>query len=116
MNGDRQFHGTGAEVRDWLHVDDAATLLVAAAREASPDCPIFNGGSGAGCDVASILRRLFLALDRPGAPDFNGVGRSGDPSRYVADMRAHACALAWTPRTSLDDGIARYAAWYRETA
>lgn len=114
MNGDRQFHGTGAEVRDWLHVDDAAALLVAAAREASAECPTFNGGSGVGSDVASILKRLFVALGRTDDPGFNGVDRSGDPSRYIADM-VRAQSLAWAPRTSLDEGIARYAHWYLET-
>jgi UDP-glucose 4-epimerase len=115
QRGERAFHGTGAEVRDWLHVEDAAALLLAAAERASPDCPTFNGGTGEGRDIASVLARLFEALGQSVVPSFNGVGRSGDPSRYVADM-TQTHTLAWTPATPLDDGLQRYAAWYREIA
>ena len=111
-NDDRRFHGTGEEVRDWLHVDDAAALLVAAVEAASPECRVFNGGTGFGSNVASVLSRLFSALGSTEPPFFIGVGRSGDPSRYIADI-TRARSLDWAPRTLLDDGIERYASWYR---
>jgi UDP-glucose 4-epimerase len=113
--GERAFHGTGAEVRDWLHVDDAAALLLAAAEHASSECPTFNGGTGVGRDIGSVLSTLFEALGQPAAPSFNGVGRSGDPSRYVADM-ARTRTLSWKAQTGLDEGLSRYAAWFREVA
>src|SRR5262245_21334499 len=50
--GDRRFQGTGQELRDWLHVDDAVALVLAAAGIAAPETPIINGGSGIGTPVA----------------------------------------------------------------
>ncbi|MEO6830061.1 MAG: NAD-dependent epimerase/dehydratase family protein, partial [Acidobacteriaceae bacterium] len=50
-DNDSTFMGTGDEVRDWLHVEDAAALLLAAAEHASPQCPTVNGGSGQGVTV-----------------------------------------------------------------
>ena len=51
--GDMLFMGTGDEVRDWLHVEDAAQLMLAAARNASAECPTVNGDrrrrNGAAC-------------------------------------------------------------------
>ena len=35
MRGENRFFGTGEEIRDWLHVEDAASLLIAAAGHAS---------------------------------------------------------------------------------
>src|SRR6185312_5873943 len=37
--GDGRFGGHGNEVRDWLHIEDAARLLIAAAQHAAPTCP-----------------------------------------------------------------------------
>src|SRR5690606_30498045 len=39
------FSGTGQELRDWLHVDDAAHLVHALVPYAATACPIFNGAS-----------------------------------------------------------------------
>ena len=61
-NNDSTFMGTGDEVRDWLHVEDAATLLMAAAEHASPECPTVNGGSGQGVTVRDVLVRLGSSL------------------------------------------------------
>ena len=49
--GDEIFNGTGDEVRDWLHVEDAAELLIIAMQRASPSCPVVNGGTGTGVSV-----------------------------------------------------------------
>ncbi|WP_433984563.1 SDR family oxidoreductase [Tunturiibacter empetritectus] len=56
--GDSIFTGTGDEVRDWLHVEDAAELLLAATENASVECPTVNGGSGEGITVREVLTHL----------------------------------------------------------
>ena len=43
--GDFDFYGTGHEVRDWLHVQDAARLLLTLPSHASSDAVIVNGGN-----------------------------------------------------------------------
>jgi len=111
-DGDRGFHGTGLEVRDWVHVDDAAALLMAVAREASPECPVFNGGSGVGTQIADLLGLVFAELQPQGSAAFNGVGRNGDPSRFIADSR-RATAIGWSPKTVLESGVADYVAWFK---
>jgi UDP-glucose 4-epimerase len=109
--GERQFQGTGRELRDWLHVDDAVALVLAAARAASPEVPIVNGGSGVGTPVVKIVGDVFLAL-QAGVPEFVGGGRPGDPARYVADI-ARARALGWQPTIDLERGLAAYVQWFK---
>jgi len=112
VDGELKFHGTGQEVRDWIHVDDAAALLMAAAAHATPECLVVNGGSGSGTEIASLLDLVFSHL-QPGAElAFNGVGRSGDPSRFIADSRA-AESIGWSPKTDLASGVADYVTWFR---
>ncbi len=110
--GDLAFAGTGDETRDWLHVDDAAALVLAAAPHATPEVPILNGAAGEGVTVRRVLELLLRELGS-GAPTFSGVARPGDPRHYCADVRA-ARDLGWAPRVELAKGIADYAAWFRE--
>ena len=109
---ERQFFGSGAELRDWLHVEDAARLLVRAADHASGRCPIVNGGFGVGVSVLELLTELFARSGRDDEPLFSGRPRSGDPHGYVADI-ALARAWGWQPTIHWRDGLRDYAAWYR---
>ncbi len=110
-SGDPIFMGTGDEVRDWLHVDDAADLLVMAAAFASPDCPIVNGGTGAGVSVREILTHLGANLAEGKVPSFSGAARAGDPPRYIADTQRLA-RWKWQPGRTWRQGIVEYARWW----
>ena len=46
--------GTGGELRDWLHVDDAATLLAMVRSRCDASCPAINGGTG----IATSTRKV----------------------------------------------------------
>jgi UDP-glucose 4-epimerase len=111
-NRDRVFMGTGDEVRDWLHVEDAAELLLAAAEHASIECPTVNGGSGVGTTVRDVLVHLSRCLSETDqTPTFSGAQRAGDPSRFVADTNA-TNAWAWSPKRHWKEGVKEYAAWW----
>ena len=109
------FSGDGSETRDWLHVSDAAALLVIAARRASRDCPAANGGCGQSPSLLELLERLFELLGRSDRPVFTGTGRAGDPRHFLADIGL-ARAWGWQPRISWPDGLAEYLAWFRGEA
>jgi UDP-glucose 4-epimerase len=111
---DSTFMGTGDEVRDWLHVEDAATLLLAAAEHASSECPTVNGGSGQGITVRDVLLRLRSSLSQNAPlPTFCGVQRAGDPTRFIADI-AGSRAWGWLPTRRWTEGVAEYAAWWEK--
>jgi UDP-glucose 4-epimerase len=109
--GGNGFFGSGEEVRDWLHVRDAAALIYAATLAASPACEVLNGGSGTGVAVRDIVSRLFPVIGREDAPRFTHQARAGDPDRIVADI-GRARALGWCPAVALNDGLIEYAAWF----
>lgn len=111
-SGENRFFGTGAEIRDWLHVEDAAELLIAAAARASAECPVVNGGSGAGLTVQQILTELYACFGRDHAPVFSGQPRSGDPPGYVADI-ARARQWGWQPQVDWKNGLREYADWFK---
>lgn len=112
-DGSTQFGGTGNELRDWLHVDDAAELVVASAEFASIACPVANGGTGIGTRVRDILTVLANTISPGTEIRFAGVGRAGDPTAYVADI-TEAQAWGWRPRINWQSGVRAYAQWYGE--
>jgi UDP-glucose 4-epimerase len=114
-NGDNTFFGSGLETRDWLHISDAAELLMAAGKCASTECPVVNGGSGQGVMVREVLSELFGEFDRNDQPVFSGVSRSGDPASYVAETSL-ARSWGWQPKIQWRDGIREYARWFKNGA
>jgi UDP-glucose 4-epimerase len=113
-HGDNQFMGTGNEIRDWLHVEDATELLLAAAAHASPKCPIVNGGSGEGTSVRDVLCHLGSCfLQSTLRPTFSGAQRRGDPPSYIADIEASR-SWGWLPKVRWKRGVEDYAAWWTQ--
>jgi UDP-glucose 4-epimerase len=114
--GEMEFMGTGHEERDWLHVEDAAKLMLAAVDHASEECPVVNGGYGEGGTVRDIVTSLALCLlKQPSAPIFSGAQRMGDPSQYIADIAA-AKAWGWQPEHTWRQGVEEYALWWKTVA
>ena len=110
--GNLTFFGTGAEVRDWIHIEDAASLLVAAVENATPEAPTVNGGTGNGTSIRDILGALAPLLGQPAELQFTGDQRPGDPPSYVADT-TRSRQWGWRPQRPLADGLADYVAWYK---
>jgi UDP-glucose 4-epimerase len=107
--------GTGAELRDWVHVGDAARLLAALAEMPQPDAfCVMNGGSAIGTCVADVTAMLVKGWAGNGdiAIRFSGAGRSGDPFSLVAEG-TRLSALPFGFETPLSEGIADTVAWLK---
>lgn len=109
--GEMSYSGSGEELRDWLHVEDAVALIAQAQTLATANCPVVNGGTGTGATVAQVLRALSAALGKADAPRFTGERRKGDPAALVPDV-SRALAIGWRPRMSWQEGVREYAAWH----
>jgi UDP-glucose 4-epimerase len=106
------FFGTGHELRDWLHVDDAAELLTAAALMSQSRFEIFNGANQQ-ATTAHVLEQLAAYSFPDISPRFNGEAHTGNPRRLTADCRHAHYVLNWTPKINLEEGLSRYVAWHR---
>jgi len=108
---DFAFFGTGREVRDWLHVKDAARLLLTLSRYASSEPVIVNGGTGIGTAVNDIITMLIDKMNLSDCPRFSQIPKAGDPPGYIADIK-RAGRLTWAPEISIEQGIDEYVRWY----
>jgi UDP-glucose 4-epimerase len=109
--GDATFGGTGREQRDWLHADDAAALLAAAADRAVPGGVAVNGGSGAPAAVHDVIDEVAVALGR-GRPSFSGDVRPGDPENLLPDV-TRAQGWGWRARVGWREGVRAYCRWFQ---
>jgi len=96
----------GRQLRDFIYAPDAADLLLRLLF--SSPTGAFNIATGTATAVRSVIEAL---ADKRGRRDLLRIGaltpRPGEPARLVADMAKVQSHLAWSPRTSLDDGLNR---------
>lgn len=105
--------GTGAELRDWTHIDDVVRALVATSPFASPTMPVVNAGSGCAGSVRSIAEAVARAFERdPACLCFSGQSRAGDPFSLVA-APGTLDELGFSWEVNIDVGVADYVRWYR---
>ncbi len=108
-------YGDGAQVRDWIHVDDhAAGLLAALERAEAGSVHHFAGRSPrTNLDVA---RRILDRVGAPGARTEHVADRPAHDRRYGLDDGATRRALDWRPVVAPEPGLDQTLLWYRENA
>jgi GDP-L-fucose synthase len=104
--------GTGAPSREFLYVDDCADAIVLAAGVLDDPAPI-NLGTGREVTMRDLTALVATAAGYDGAFTWNESRPDGQPRRSLDTSRAER-AFGWRARTSLEDGLARTVAWYRE--
>ncbi len=98
--------GSGKQVRDLLHVDDLADLVVTQVAQLDGlDGATFNVGGGRACSLSlletTMLCREITGIERPVAPQ--PEARVADVKLYVTDNARVTRATGWSPRRSPRD-------------
>ncbi|MBB1052890.1 dTDP-glucose 4,6-dehydratase [Dietzia sp. B44] len=119
LTGQRpRLYGSGANVRDWIHVDDhnSAVLRILARGELGRTYLVGADGEHSNLQVMQMICELMGATATDGDPGFDHVtDRPGHDLRYAIDATATREELGWEPQhTNLRDGLAQTIEWYRE--
>jgi dTDP-L-rhamnose 4-epimerase len=101
----------GAESRDFVHVSDVAAAFVAALAAPEPVNAIVNVGAGVQTSVLDVARSLARAFGAEPDTTVTGQYRLGDIRHNLADVSRLRDLLGVVPQVTLDDGLARFAAW-----
>lgn len=104
--------GTGRELRDWLHVSDAAALLWLARARCDQTCTIVNGATGIATPIREVAERVCEAWGGEASVKFSGIARKGDPLSLAADC-ARAIQLGFKPEVTLAEGIREAVGWFK---
>lgn len=115
-------YGDGQQVRDWLFVDDHAEALLLAGQQGrlGETYCIGGGSTRPNLDLAGIV--CDLVDSRTGKPEARSSrdlitfvdDRPGHDRRYAIDHGKISRDLGWTPKRSLETGLAATVDWYIE--
>jgi UDP-glucose 4-epimerase len=105
-------NGDGAQTRDFVFVDDLAAAVMAAldAPEDRVAGEIFQVGTGRETTVNMLVDRIRAVA--PGIEVMHGPARAGDVRRNVSRVEKAATSLGYRATISLEEGLARTAAWF----
>lgn len=113
-------YGTGANIRDWLHVGDHALALREILTRGEPGRS-YNVGGRAERSNLQVVETICDVLDqrRPRAGGRSHrelitfvADRPGHDRRYAIDPARIETELGWRARESFEEGIARTVEWY----
>ena len=115
-------YGQGAQIRDWLYVEDHADALLLAIANGKPGETYTIGGNceKRNIDVASTICGVLeqLAPAKPaGVAAYSDLitfvqDRPGHDGRYAMDAGKIRRELGWQPREDFASGLAKTVAWY----
>jgi dTDP-glucose 4,6-dehydratase len=109
-----KLYGTGANVRDWIHVDDHNSAVWRILAEGQIGRTYLIGAEGER-DNLSVLRAILRLMGRE-PDDFDHVtDRAGHDLRYAIDPSPLYNELGWCPtHTDFDEGLRATIEWYRD--
>jgi len=103
--------GSGAPLREFLHVDDLAQAVVLASEKYDSSLHL-NVGTGEDLSIKALAQKVANAAGFTGQIEWDASKPDGTP-RKVLDV-SRMKALGWKPTITLDEGIASTIAWYKE--
>ncbi|MEU7577814.1 dTDP-glucose 4,6-dehydratase [Streptomyces sp. NPDC041068] len=105
-------YGDGANVRDWLHVDDHCRGIALVAAGGEPG-EVYNVGGGTELTNRALTERLLELLGKDASMVERVADRKGHDRRYAMDISKISGALGYKPAVPFDDGLAATVDWYR---
>jgi len=108
-------YGDGAQLRDYVHVDDVAEAIVMLAEAEVTDGRIYNVASGTGTSIADLARRI---VDMAGGGrivrvEWPRLAEQIETGDFVADISRIRREVGWSPTIPLQRGLQETVADYR---
>jgi len=109
-----KLYGAGANVRDWIHVDDHNSALWRILADGQLGRTYLIGADGER-DNLSVLKMILVLMGRD-PEDFDHVtDRAGHDLRYAIDPTPLYTELGWGPKhTDFEEGLRATIEWYRD--
>lgn len=111
-------YGDGANVRDWLYVEDhvEALLLAATSGEVGRSYCVGGHGERTNKEVVQAICALMDELRPTGSPHAGLItpvaDRPGHDRRYAIDPERIITELGWQPRHDFQQGLRQTVEWY----
>ncbi|MEM1013206.1 MAG: GDP-mannose 4,6-dehydratase [Planctomycetota bacterium] len=108
------FFGDGSTSRDYTFVDDTVSGIVASLHHIPKyGYRVYNLGNSSPTSLTELVEGLERAVGKKAVLD-KQPRQPGDVDRTFADVSLARDELGYEPSVSLDEGLSRFVAWYRE--
>ncbi len=101
----------GLESRDFIHIDDIVSGLIAALTADVPDGATFNLGAGEPTSVMMLAQQLLSSASVSVPIKVTRQFRLGDIRHCYADLTQARALLGFEPKVSLAEGLGRFCNW-----
>jgi dTDP-glucose 4,6-dehydratase len=115
-------YGSGANIRDWLYVDDHARALWLIVREGRVGEKYNVGGRNERRNI-DVVKQICAILDelRPNGASYSELinfvtDRPGHDARYAIDATKLETELGWKAQENFESGIRKTIEWYLDNA
>lgn len=101
----------GEESRDFVHVEDIATAVMACVQNPQANGVTLNVGSGKPTSVRGVAQLLCSVMGSDIVPHVTGEYRVGDIRHNFADVAEIERVTGFRPRIGLEAGLRRFCEW-----
>jgi len=103
----------GNQVRDYLYSEDVASALVAIMEKDVTG--IINVGSGKPITIRELVDKIAWKINKPHLIRYGAISSpKEEPPFVVADTRRLTSQIGWIPKHTLESGLDKTIAWWRE--
>ena len=108
--------GDGLQKRDFLYVDDCVEALLRAAITPAAWGEVINIGDDHPSSFRDLAESIVRAVPEVGIQyiDFTPERKALEPGDFYSDITKAGRVLGWRPQVTLDEGVRRTVAYYRE--
>ncbi len=106
-------YGDGTMSRDFTYIDDIIDGTVAA-MEKCAGFNIYNLGESRPITVNDLIAEIEKALGKKAVKEYVPP-QPGDVERTYADVTKAVSELGYNPKTKIEDGLAKFVTWLKET-
>ena len=103
--------GSGAPLREFMHVDDCARAILFLTRNYSGESHI-NVGSGEEVSIRELAQTIAKAIGLEAELSFDANKPDGAPRKLMDSSRL--LAMGWRPQVTLDQGLSSTYEWFLE--
>jgi UDP-glucose 4-epimerase len=106
-----ELFGTGAESRDFVHIEDLCRLFEIILSKGDFNCGIYNAASGHETSISTVASIFEDYYKEEKKISFSGIERVGDPDNWCADIHKIS-GMGFNIARNFKEGVIEYIKWY----